>query len=71
MAWSDGDVMRFHMGQAAVADQMTSDDDYGTGAPSIVGTVVSGIEGRIGLGILSVAILGVMFFYISTRSRQF
>lgn len=66
---NDSDVLAYHTGTFGLADSIVSNADYFSGAP--YGAVDGGGTGRASLGMLSVAILGLMFFYIATRGRQY
>lgn len=66
---NQNDVIGYHTNTYALADQLVGNADYTNGAS--FAAVDSGGTGRISLGVLSVAILGVMFFYVATRGRQF
>ena len=66
---NQGDVIGYHTGSFAMADQIIGNADYNNGVP--FGARFSDGTGRASLGMLSAAVLGVMFFYIATRGRQF
>lgn len=67
--WGQSEVLDFHMG-AHLNDQVLSDESYNNGAG--YAAVNSGAAtGRASLTMLSVAIIGVMFFYVATRGRQY
>lgn len=64
-------VMAMHLSQYVVGGDIASNADYVGGAGQSFSDELSrAATGRVGLGILSLAILGVMFLYVSTRSRQ-
>lgn len=67
--WDDKAVLSFQMNTQAFTDQAISNHDYLGGAGS--SAVDAPSSGRVSLGILSLAILGVMAFYVVTRARQF
>lgn len=67
--WGQSEVLDFHMG-AKLNDQIIDDSAYNNGAG--YAAVNSGAStGRASLTMLSVAIIGVMFFYVATRGRQY
>jgi hypothetical protein len=69
MPWGDPDIYAYQMGTPAFADQMVSNHDYLGGAGS--GAADASTNGRIGLSILSLTIIGLMAFYVLTRTRQY
>ena len=66
----DPDVMDFYTGKQLFADSALGNHDYLAGAANYIGTTGQNLSGQIGLSMLSLAILGIMFFYVATRSRQ-
>lgn len=62
------DVLAYHTGTYAMPDQIISNEGYVSGS-GYAGDDASG-TGRVSLGMLSIAIIGVMFFYVATRGRQ-
>lgn len=61
-------VLAFHLGE--YGPSITVDNDGYLGGAG-AGAVDAPASGRISLSMLSVAILGVMFFYIATRGNQY
>ncbi len=60
------DVLDLHTGSYTMPDIIGGADSVLSGASRVtVGT------GKASLGVLSLAIIGVMFFYVATRGRQF
>lgn len=67
--WTQSDVLDFHTG-VNMNEQIIDNSDYYNGAGYAAINSGAG-TGRASLSMLSVAIIGVMFFYIATRSRQY
>lgn len=72
MLWGQREVIGYHTGSnsVALADQLVGNADYQQGGSAMYAAYGPCTVGRTSLGILSVAILGVMFFYVATRGRQ-
>ena len=69
--WGQKDVIGYHTGGNVLADNLAGNSDYQQVGATMYSSYGSCAVGRASLGILSIAILGVMFFYVSTRGRQF
>lgn len=68
---NQNDVIGYHTGSYAMADQLVGNADYEQGTGAAWRAYAANGTGRVSLGMLSVAILGVMFFYVATRGRQY
>jgi hypothetical protein len=66
----DDDILSYQLGNnvAFVSDSATNRDYLGGAGRFIAST---DLPGKIGLSVLSLAIIGVMIFYVTTRSNQF
>ena len=64
----DSDVLGYYLGGPAIVSDAMANNDYLNSGGASGATAACG---RAGLSILSLGVLGVMFFYIATRSRQF
>lgn len=64
------DIMAYHTGSYGAANAVISEGPYMNGA-AYAATDSGNATGKIGLSMVSVAILGLMFFYIATRGRQY
>lgn len=65
---NQSDVIAYQLGQNGLTDQIIGNNDYLVGSASY--GAAPGADGRLSLGILSLAILGLMGFYVLTHKIQ-
>lgn len=69
--WGDDSALAYHLntslGAETPGDQIFDNGLYEQGA----GYAAATVEGRVSLSLIAIAIIGVMAFYVTTRSSQF
>jgi len=67
---NQSDIITYHTGGYIAADQIVGNADYNNGVAYGTGNGLEASSGQLSLGMLSLALLGLMGYYALTRGRQ-